>query len=363
MTFLVSTFVATYFSLVTWLYSKHKIQLALYVILISALTTVFSTYLSHDSKQYINFIQIHGSATFNELATNLKKIEITFIALSQLLHQTHPLFFFGIYSVSSFYLKVTLFNKASSAPLITLATFLALYSIYFDGTVIRVSLGLAACYWALYALSKDKLLTYCGLISIFALTLHYSLAIFLLLAFTRSQKSIILILAAYILLVLLYIFGVEVGLVSVTELLLSLDSSIPGASKLQFYLKTLNLSDPFSFSQTPLFVLSLIVYFKYKQQLSRFDILIFNSFFLSFVIFAAFYHSEIIQVRLSEMLRFSVIFIAPYFYKLALDTLSSKRTAQATFGAFLALYFYYSNFVQKMISEENLGPLYNLLTY
>lgn len=360
MTFLVSTFIATYFSLFTWLYSKQKIKLTLYVILISIITTFFSAYLSHDSVAYQKLLLRYGAKGLESLTFQYH--ELFFVISSKLFWGVHFLVFFAFYALLSFYLKVTLFKKASRTPFITLATFLALYAIYFDGTVIRVSLGLAACYWAIYALSKDKLLTYCSLILGVALTLHYSLAIFLLLAFTRSHKSITLILAAYVVLVILYVSGLEVGLVNVAELLSSLDSNIPSVSKLQSYLRRSTLSDPFSFSQTPLLVLSLIVYFKYKQQLSRFDVLIFNSFFLSFLIFAAFYHSQVIQGRLSEILRFSVIFITPYFYQLALDTLPSKRVAQVAFGSFLALYSFYYNYVQEIIAEENLGPLYSLFT-
>ena len=361
MPLIVTLFIATYFSLCSWLYKKREINSSTFVLLISILIALFSAYFSHDSRAYQNLLMSYGSIGYKDILNQLKEYELFFILSTKLFFNLHDLAFFIFYASLSFTLKLNLFKVASMSPFITLISFLALYVIYFDGTVIRVGLGIAACYWSLYFLSKDRQHIFYLLILLSSLTLHYSLSIFLLLALANSKKSINVILFTYASILLIYLFEIEVGLITISDTLEKIDTKFPILHKLQGYISRSTLSDPFSFSQTPLFILSAIVYFKYKKTLSRFDLIMFNTFFLSFLVFAFLYHSQVIQGRFSEMLRFSVIFITPYYYKLAIEVLKNETLAKIFFGSFLFVYFFYYNYVQEIIADKNLTPIYSLI--
>lgn len=359
---LIFTFLsAAYLSLSTWLHHKKKLNTAIYVTTISLFTAFFSAYLSHDSLNYQLLISLHGNSGWSALPNELLQKELFFLIGAKLVNNLDSFILFFLYAFLSFSLKWILFKQVSSTPFVTLATFLALYIIYFDGTIIRVSLGLAACYWASTLIVEEKPIHYVIAILLSTILFHYSLAIFLILPLIKSHRSIAIILTSYVLLMTLYYLNIEFGIAYVVKYYSNFEHSLPGGEQLKYYLQHSTLSDPYSISQTPLFLGSLLVYLRYKDKFNNFEVLMFNTFFVSFLIFAFLYHSQVIQGRFSELLRFSVIFITPYYYRLAIDILKNETLAKIAFGGFLAMYFFYYNYVQQIIADKNLTAIHKLI--
>lgn len=344
-----------YIALMAWVYEK-KIKTYLFYILVGVFAGIFSTYFSHDSLAYQGLFLGYSTTPFSNTFHEITGHELFFVLSSKVLSFLPALVFFCLYAVVSFAIKLTLIEKASRYPLLSLLCYFAFFFLYLDGTVIRVSLGIAVAYWGIYLLSKNNVFGFFAVITLSSFLFHYSLIVLLIMPLFRNHHSILFTIAlTFIFLALFYFdYGVlDLILTSIHHL----DTSYVGVNKLVSYLNRSEMSHPYSIIFGSLFIASLVGYFLFRKELSEFELISFNMLFLSFLCLVALYESQVLQNRFSEIFRYSLIFVAPLFYE-ALTRFSVKpRWAMGLYCLFLSGYFFYYYYFKGIISDKNLGLL------
>lgn len=345
-----------YLICVSWVYANKKVNKYIFYVLVGLFSGVFSTYFSHDSIAYQKLFLEYSTSPFSNTSNEIIRHELFFVLFSKVLSFLPVAAFFCIYAIVSFAVKLSLIEKVSRDPLLSLLCFFAFFFLYMDGTVVRVSLGIAVAYWGVYLLSQNKVVGFLVVVLLSSILFHYSLIVLLIVPFFRSHLSIVLILLMTLFFLVLYFFGF-----GVLDFLLFLagymDSSYIGVNKFISYLNRSDLSYPFSIIFIGLFLISFISYFFYKNSLSKFEIIAFNMLFLSFLFLVMLYQSQVMQNRISEIFRYSLVFVAPMFYLMLKDFLKRPYFSMTIYCFFLSGYFFYYYYFKKIISNENLGLL------
>lgn len=355
--FMFSLFSFFYMSILSWLYTSNKINRYAFVFFICGLSGVFSAYLSHDSLGYQTIFSKHSMTPFSSVFDEMSGYELFFLITPKFFYAFPVFILFCFYALLSFSIKLALIEKVSRNPMLSLLCFFAFFFLYLDGTVIRVSLGIAVAYWGIYLLSKNNLLGFLAVILLSSLFFHYSLILLLIMPFFRSNLSILFTIALTFIFLALFFFGYGIlgFLLSATEYL---DSSFIGVNKLVSYVHNSQMSHPYSIIFGSLFIASSVGYFLFRKELSEFELISFNMLFLSFLCLVALYESQALQNRFSEIFRYSLIFVAPLFYE-ALTRFSVKpRWALGIYCIFLTGYFFYYYYFKEIISDNNLGLLH-----
>jgi hypothetical protein len=360
MAFMFSLFSFFYMSILGWLYTSDKINRYVFVFFICILSSVFSAYLSHDSIAYKNIYDSYSMTPFSHILSEMIGHEIFILATVKAFQDFPVFFFFCFYALLSFLVKLALIERVSRNPLLSLLCFFAFFFLYLDGTVIRVSLGIAVAYWGIYLLSKSNLLGFLVVILLSSLFFHYSLVVFFIMPFFRSHLSI-----TFVLLMTLFFLALSFLGFGILDLLLTvtgyMDASHPGVYKLAHYLNRSQMSYPYSTVFIALFFASLSAYYLFKKELSSFELIAFNMLFLSFFFLVALYQTQVFQNRVSEIFRYSLIFVAPFFYYALKKVLMKPRWAMVMYCFFLSGYFFYYYYFKEIISDKNLGLLHAML--
>lgn len=351
-----SIFSFFYLVCISWAYAAKKANKYILYVLVGLFSGVFSTYFSHDSIAYQELFLGYSASPFSNTLNEMMRHELFFVFSSKVLSFLPVLVFFCLYAIVSFAIKLTLIEKVSRDPLLSLLCFFAFFFLYMDGTVVRVSLGIAVAYWGVYLLSQNKIVGFLVVVLLSSVLFHYSLIVLLIMPFFRSRLSIVLILLMTLSFLFLYFIGF-----GVLDFLLFLagymDSSYIGVNKFVSYLNRSNLSHPFSMVFIILFLISFVGYFLNRKILSRFEIIAFNMLFLSFLFLVMLYQSQIMQNRISEIFRYSLVFVAPVFYLTLKDFLKKPYLSMTVYCFFLSGYFFYYYCFKEIISDKNLGLL------
>ncbi len=347
-------------ALMAWVYEK-KINTYLFYILVGVFAGVFSTYFSHDSLAYQKLFLGYSTTPFSHTFHEITGHEFFFVFSSKVFSFLPALVFFCLYAVVSFAVKLTLIEKASRYPLLSLLCYFAFFFLYMDGTVVRLSLGIAVAYWGVYLLSKDNVIAFLVVVVFSSVFFHYSLMVLLIMPFFRSHLSIIFTLVMTLFFLGLYFIGFGV-LDFLFFLAGHMDPSYIGVNKFISYLNNSNLSQPYSIFFSLLFLVSCVGYFLYRKELSVFELIAFNMLFLSFLFLVVLYQSQVLQTRFSEIFRYSLIFIAPLAYCTLMDFFKKPRLAMLIYCSLLSVYFFYCYYFQGIISENNLSLLHDLFT-
>jgi hypothetical protein len=357
MVFIFSLFAFFYMFFCVYLYSLNKVNKVFFILFVCGLSSVFSAYLSHDSAAYHHIYANYSGAAFNSVFNEMLGYELFFLILSKVSNPFHIFFFFFVYAILSFSIKLALIERVSRMPVLSLSLFFAFFFLYLDGTVIRVSLGIAIAYWGIYLLSKNNFIGFLAVILLSTLLFHYSLIVLLIMPFFRSHLSILFtILMMFLFLALFFLgYGVLDLLVAMTK---NLDDSFVGLNKLISYLTYSQLSHPYSIFFIALFSSSVLAYLLFKNELNSFELIIFNMLFLSFFFLVVLYQSQVLQNRISEIFRYSLVFVAPFFYYSLKNILKNSNRAMLSFNFFLSCYFFYYYYFKGIISEKNLGFLH-----
>tara|TARA_R110001606_G_scaffold397485_2_gene574024 strand:- start:317 stop:1402 length:1086 start_codon:yes stop_codon:yes gene_type:complete len=357
MAFIFSLLSFFYMSILSWLYTSNKINRYAFVFFICCLSSVFSAYLSHDSIAYQYIYDSYSMTPFSHMFGEMIGQEVFVLAASKTLQIFPVFFFFCLYAFLSFSVKLALIERVSRNPILSLLCFFAFFFLYLDGTVIRVSLGIAVAYWGIYLLSKNNLLGFLVVILLSSLLFHYSLIVLFIMPFFRSHLSIIFVLLMTLFFLTLYFlgFGIIDLLLTVTGYM---DSSYAGVYKLVHYLNRSQMSHPYSMVFIALFFASLLAYYLFKKELSSFELIAFNMLFLSFFFLVALYQSQVFQNRISEIFRYSLVFVAPFFYYALKNVLMRPRWAMVVYCFFLSGYFFYYYYFKGIISDKNLSFLH-----
>jgi hypothetical protein len=357
---LVTFFSGCYMALMAWLYSGKKINKYIFYVLVGIFSGVFSTYFSHDALVYQKLFSYHSTSPLSNILNEIKDLELFFLVSAKALSFLPALAFFCLYAVVSFAVKLALIEKKSRDPLLSLLCFFAFFFLYLDGTVVRISLGIAVAYWGVYLLSKNEILGFGIVILGSSVLFHYSLLVLLVMPLFRTQFSIKIIWILTVLFFSLYFFSF--GLLDFLLWSVSfLDTSYPGIQKIVSYLHHSKMSYPYSTVFLSLYAISVVTYLLNKDELSMFELISFNMLFLSFLVLVIFYQSQTLQNRISEIFRYSIVFISPFFYKLTLDVVKDSRWAMVLYSIFLGGYFVYYYYFKEIISDNNLTLLHKVL--
>ena len=353
-------FSAIYMVLMAWLYKNKKIKKYFFYVLIGVFSGLFSTYFSHDSTAYQKLFLYYSASPFSNTLNEIVRYEIFFVLSSKVFSFLPVVVFFCLYAIVSFAVKLSLIEKVSRDPLLSLLCFFAFFFLYMDGTVVRVGLGIATAYWGVYLLSKNNIVGFLVVVLLSSVLFHYSLIILLIMPFFRSHLSIVFIFLMILFFLVLYFFGFGV-LDFLLFLAKYMDPSYIGVYKFISYLNGSNLSHPYSIVFVSLFLISVVGYFLYKDDLSEFELIAFNMLFLSFLFLVMLYQSQIMQNRVSEIFRYSLIFVVPLFYLSLKDLLKSPYLSMVIYCLFVSGYFFYYYYFKEIISDENLGLLHKIL--
>lgn len=355
-----SLFSFLYFASLSWLYSENKVGKIVFISLVCLFSGFFSAYFSHDAMAYQSILKDYSADSFREVLNDIERYELFFLISLKVFSFYPVIFFFCFYALLSFVIKLALIENISRNPMLSLLCFFAFFFLYLDGTVIRVSLGIAVAYWGIYLLSKNNLLGFFATILLSSLLFHHSLIVILIMPVFRSQLSILftIVLTFTFLLLFFFDYGILGFLLSTTQYL---DSSFIGVNKLISYVHNSQMSHPYSIIFGSLFIASLAGYFLFRKELSEFELISFNMLFISFLCLVALYESQALQNRFSEIFRYSLVFVAPLFYE-ALTRFSVKpRWALGLYCFFLSGYFFYYYYFKGIISDKNLSLLQTYL--
>lgn len=356
MTAFVSVFSAFYLMLMSWLYAHRKLNFWIYISLVCILSSVFSAYFSHDSVAYQMLFERYSTTPFSHFFSEISNHEAFFVLMSKGLSMFPAFVFFCFYALMSFAIKLALIEKGSRDPVLSLLCFFAFFFLYLDGTVIRVSLGIAIAYWGVYALAKNNFLGFFSAIIFSALFFHYSLLVLIIMPIFRTHASIVFIFFSTCVAMIFYFFGLGV-LDLIMAVASYLDSSYIGVNKLVSYINRSEAGYPYSTVYLLLFFVSLVSYVLFRGQINDFELILFNMLFFSFFLLVIFYQSQVIQNRLSEIFRYSLVFIVPFYYYSLKRFLVTPKKSMVAYCTFLGGFFFYYYYFKGVISEENLSLL------
>lgn len=136
-----------------------------------------------------------------------------------------------------------------------------------------------------------------------------------------------------------------------SDLIRFLDVNVVGVDQLKRYILRIS-PDTVSYSLhfTALYIGSVMVFFRYRDELTSFERICFNCVFMSVVVLSVFFGATAVQNRVSEMFRFGLVFIFPFYYKYLLEWVKNPFLAAGLITLGLAAYFYKYVVLQGLIS-------------
>jgi hypothetical protein len=310
-------------------------------ILFSLLAAFISSYMSVDSVNYQYIFNYYRSSGWGNIASEIRGYEPFFIFFAKVMSVFPSFFWFLIISLMSVGLKMYVIERSSRNFFISLFFYFSYFYVLLDGTQIRVSLAIAIAYLGLFFLSEKKMIKSLVLTLSSALFFHYSLVFILLIYVFKNKKTIVFLIGLWPALILLWWLGVDFLFLSKTFFSYA-DQNWAGVNKVNVYLNTYDSnSAPYSLQFIFLFCASFIVYWRYRDELTDFEIICFNCVFMSLIVLGLFVGASGFQNRVSEIFRFGLVFISPLYYRYCLEWVHKPWIANALTGGFLIGYFYY----------------------
>lgn len=303
--------------------------------------TIISAYLSLDSLAYQGIFAYYSSTPWYNLWSEVRGYEAFFLVLAKLLNGWPSIIWFSFIAALSVCLKLALIEKGSRHFYLSLLIYLSYFFVLQEGTGIRVSLAIAVAFWGAFFLSKDRWVLALFIVVSAALFFHYSLILFLIVFAFRNKKTTYILMLAWPCLVLFWWFGLSF-LVLIKQLIVYVDPTWIGFNKFISYALQYNeASVPYSLQFILLYSTSVVVFFRYRDELNTFELICFNCVFASIVTLGVFAGAEGLQNRLSEIFRFGLVFVFPLFYRYCLEWVHKPWIANVLTGGALLGYFYY----------------------
>lgn len=301
------------------------------------LASVISSSMSLDSIAYHNILEmIRNSSNFYD---EIKHNEIFFLFLAKILATANDFFWFLFVSIISVSLKLCLIEKTSRSFWLSSFFYASYFFVLFDGTQIRSSLAIIIAFWGGYFISERKFLLSLLIISFSALFFHYSLAFFLISLLFYSRRTVFILVLLWPVLIVSWFFDFHFIHVLVSSLS-PVTSNWIGLGEFKRYLLHLNKNAyPYSSQFIIMYLTSIFVYYKYKDELNGFEIFCFNCLFFSFVMLGLFVGVDAVANRLSEIFRFGIVFVIPLYYRFLLELVKNKWCANFFFSCALVGYF------------------------
>lgn len=321
----------------------------LFILIVTLLATLLSAYGSLDSDAYHYFFNHYSESGWEHLGQELYAGEFFFLVLAKLLQGFPSVVWFAVIAFCSVTLKLLLIQRGSRHFYLSLFFYLIYFFVLQDGTGVRVSLAIALAYWAAYQLSVGRITLSVFLLFSSLLLFHNSLVFFLCVYFFRSKKITYILAAIWPIQILLWWLGGD-ALSIIRYIILVTDTDFPGLYKLKIYVFHFDEnSAPYSLQFIILYIASILVFLRFKDKLTCFELICFNCVFFSLVILAFFVGAGGLQNRVSEIFRFGLIFIFPLYYSYLRIWICSVWLTNIFTGIILAGYFYYYIIISGLI--------------
>lgn len=321
---------------------KHTLLIPFFIfILLFALATIISAYLSLDSSNYQGIFKKYSATDWSKIWLEIKDYEIFFLALAKIFNGWSSIIWFAVIAACSVSLKLILIHKGSRSFYLSVLLYVTYFFVLQDGTGIRVSLAIAVAFFGAFFFSTGRNFLALFIISCAAFLFHYSLALFFLIFAFRNKKITYVLILTWPCLIVLWWLGLS-GISVIKMLVVHIDPDWIGFNQLRSYaLKFNETSAPYSVQFIFLYITSVIVFFRFKNDLTYFEVICFNCVFVSLVFLAVFAGAESLQNRISEIFRFGLVFVFPLFYRFCLEVTNKVMIANIIIGTGLAGYFYY----------------------
>lgn len=324
--------------------------LILVFFLLSFIATMISAYVSLDSLAYQRIFSKFSLSPWGGIWKETREYEIFFLALAKLYNNSYSILWFASIAFISVGLKLFLIYKVSRLFYWSLALYIAYFFVLFDGTVIRVSLAIIIAYWGAWFFANGRYFIALGLLLLSVSCFHYSLAFFSVVVFFNRRSTSVVLIILYPLLVAFWYAEYDILHLS-SDLIKSLDVNMVGVDQLRKYLRRISPGAvPYSLHFIALYCGSVLVFLRYRDELTSFERICFNCVFMSVVVLAVFVGATVVQNRVSEMFRFGLVFIFPFYYKYLLEWVKSPFLAAGLIALGLMAYFYKYVVLQGLIS-------------
>lgn len=321
-------------------YYNKKCQIII-ILLTTVVASFVSAYLSLDAIAYQRIFARYSASGWLNILTEIRGHEIFFIMSAKVLSEFPSLIWFFCIALLSVTLKICLMVKTSRIFYWSYFFYLAYFFVLLDGTQIRVSLAIIIAFWGAYFFSIGRNALATVIIVLSALFFHYSLSVFLIIFLFKSKRITSTLIVLWPLSVALWFLGFD--FLSVFKFLVSYTGrDWVGFNQLHSYINYWDpKSAPFSLQFIFLYFAALLVYWRYRDDLTDFERICFNCVFFSLVVLVFFVGASGLQNRLSEIFRFGLVFVFPLFYRFCLEFTNKAIIANFLIGASLIGYFYY----------------------
>ncbi|QRV25177.1 EpsG family protein [Marinomonas foliarum] len=305
------------------------------------LATVLSAYLSLDSLAYQEIFKKYSATGWSKIWLEIRDYEFFFLALAKVFNGWPSIIWFAIIALCSVSLKLILIHKGSRDFYLSVLLYVAYFFVLQDGTGIRVSLAIAIAFFGAFFFSTGRKFLAPFMITCAAFLFHYSLALFFLIFAFRGKKITYILILTWPCLIVLWWLGLS-GISVIKMLVVHIDPEWIGFNQLRSYALRFNeTSTPYSVQFIFLYIASVIVFFRFKDDLTSFEVICFNCVFVSLIFLAVFAGAEGLQNRVSEIFRFGLVFVFPLYYRFCLEVTKKPVIANVLIGIGLAGYFYY----------------------
>lgn len=309
--------------------------------LLTFLATVVSSSFSLDSIGYQDFFSYYSQSSWSKIWTEIRGYELFFLVLAKIFNGWPSVLWFFVIAASSISLKLILMQKSSRHFYLSLFFYVSYFFILHDGTGIRVSLAIAIAFWGVFLLGKNRVAMAFLLIMSAAMFFHYSLFLFLIVFCFGNKKVSCFLIFLWPFTVLMWSFGFDLITLS-REVFLQINYNWIGLNKLKSYALNYNEnSAPYSMQFIIIYLVSVVVFLRYRDILTKFELICFNCVFASIAFLGVFVGAEGLQNRVSEIFRFGLVFIFPLYYFYFSDFIKRDIVMKMLTGLFLVGYFYY----------------------
>lgn len=326
------------------------------ILISSAAASIYAYSLSRDSSLYNDAFINYGSSGLGQIPAEMGVIEPGFLLITKILYSigAPAIVLFVIYATTSVAIKINLILNYSKAPFYSLVFFFSYFFILHDSTQIRASLAIALLFLALTYLANGRRLAFTLIVLATGITIHTSSIVFLVMLFMRGKNGTIAAVLAVLIGFIIYITQTESLLLisKISSAFSPLQETII-QNKLNIYteeFRDVTTVNPFNIIAITAYIGIALTALQYKK-FDAFERLSFNATILSIAIFMAFWDSTTIQLRISEIFAFGLVFTIPHIIKSINNlTLNTNPTA-VKIGLilfFVFLYLYFAHYKQMV---------------
>ena len=330
---------------------NYRHYLILLVLIIIA--AIISWGYSRDSQNYIDIFNLYGSSAWSELSDEILHHEMFFIVASKVVYKLSlaSFFLFLLYAAISVSIKYQLITIHSKNQLISLAFYLSYFFILLDSTQIRFGMAVSFLYLGIHYLSLDRRVIFVMIVLASTVLFHVLSIVFIIMLLLKDQRATNWLLGMVILSILLYPFDLRVLVLEALRFIIE-NLEIYGTfiNKLYGYISkpSSDISLGIFYKKALMVYLCAFVIYRYRGSFTEYESLCYRALLLSIFFFLLLNDMVDLQVRLSDLFGFSLVFVVPYIHRWLAEYMSEKSAYALLlvfFTAFLAKFAFYDKMI------------------